>query len=305
MFRRKAINLLKLIAVLTAAAAALLLRNYIERPQALTVEKIGLNPSTVKNAETLEIKQGKNALKIEKKGGEWFVEGRPADTKKVNEFLDSISSMSVEAYLGSVKGKEREYSLDAFSRYEVIFRRGKSQVKLYFGKVGPSIQSRYFRLSGSDRVYIVSGTFSDKLSAEVDDWREKRVFKLEGLKEMEVETTSSVWSLKFSNNTAEIVTASRKVRLKQEEFEVLKIELDSVRAESFVESTESLKADLLRKPEAKLRLRYGEETKNIAIFKKDSEYYLAKDEAFDWFYVVPRYNLDVIFENPLDKFAGE
>ncbi|MCX7831660.1 MAG: DUF4340 domain-containing protein [Actinobacteria bacterium] len=306
MLNRKIRNLSIIILIQALLISGLLLNEYRSIPETLSASKIGLDSSIIKKAREISIKQG-NSLKLTliKSEEQWLVNGKPADSGKVNDFLDSILSMSVESDLGPLKNREREFSLDKFSRYVVEIKSDKKSQSLIFGKPGPTLHSRYLVLEGSNNVYLVSGAFTDEITKNPDDWREKRLIRINNLKRIEVETTSTNWSIDFGSRSAEINYQGKTLKVEGEDFERLKIDIEGAKADGFIDDPTQKEERLFKNPEIKLTIFYTKERKEIVFAKKDSDYYLAKDSKIDYLFLVPDFNLDIFLTNPIKNYSKE
>lgn len=303
MFRKKLINLTAFIVLILCLLGVLVIKESLEKPKVLTASKIGIDASLLKNAESLIIKHGKEELYLQKKRSVWTVNGKTADKKKIGEFIQSLSSMVIESELGSVKSRERDFSLDRLSRYELRVKSGSKTLKLYFGKIGPVLHSRYLLVPGDDRVYLVSGVFADQISDPEVDWREKRLIELSGLESLSVETTSASWSIKFKASSAVISYKDKKIGVTGEEFERLKLDLEGVRADNFIDKPGAKEVGILKQPIVKVVLEYRNKRKELVFAKKDNDYYIAGDNEVNWVYLVPYFNLDVFLGNPLEAYG--
>lgn len=303
MFRKKLINLTAFIVLILCLLGVLVIKESLEKPKVLTASKIGIDASLLKNAESLIIKHGKEELYLQKKGSGWTVNGKTADKKKIGEFIQSLSSMVIESELGSVKSRERDFSLDRLSRYELRVKSGSKTLKLYFGKIGPVLHSRYLLVPGDDRVYLVSGVFADQISDPEVDWREKRLIELSGLESLSVETTSASWSIKFKASSAVISYKDKKIGVTGEEFERLKLDLEGVRADNFIDKPGAKEVGILKQPIVRVVLEYRNKRKELVFAKKDNDYYIAGDNEVNWVYLVPYFNLDVFLGNPLEAYG--
>lgn len=307
MFRKELKRLTVTLIIVVFLLAVSYIYEVINKPKEVTVKDLGYNISAFKKATEFEIKQGEKIKLIFRKSGEsWAVNGKTADSEKVKDFLDSLSSMVVESELGEVKGREREFSLDPLSRYEVSIKSGRKVQSLYFGKVGPVIHSRYLLGGDRKRVFLVSGSFADDIALGLNDWREKKLISLKRIKKITVETTSTSYEISFKPSEAIISSKGTRLRITEGELERLKLDLEGVRADDFIDNPDSKTRSFLKKPEITVLIEYemGEKM-SIKFSRKDSDYYLAEKEGVSWLFLVPYFNLDVFTQDPLKNYGGE
>jgi|GEM_PF-5860100 len=306
MFRRQIRNLIATLILLIFIAFGLYLLDYLSRPKALTLKDIGIDEKVLKNATEFTIQHGRNRpLQFKLVRGAWHVNEKPADSEKIRSFLDSLSSMIIESELGEFKGREKEFSLDELSRYRLVFKKGNRKMEIFFGKVGPTLHTRYMVLKGSNRVYLVSGSFADDIGLELKDWRDRKLIKMNGLKKMNVETTGSSWTLEVKGQTAVLVLGDRKAVLDSSQFESLKINLEGIRAEDFIDNPSGEERQVLKNPLIKVRLVYGGDTVEIVFARKDSDYYYASSSAYPWVFLVPFYHVEGLLPDSLKNYLKE
>lgn len=304
MFRRKIRNLTVILIIFAVLLLASYLFENLSKPKVITAEKIGIDKKLILKADFVEIKRANvEKLVFKKIKGIWQVNNRPADQKKVKDFLSSLSSMAVDSELGDVQGREREFSFDKLSRFEVTIKSGNRKLKLYFGKVGPTLNSRYMLVQGSEKVYLVSGTFTNDIAQQLTDWRDKKIISLEGIKEIEVISKNEKWSILFNRYSATITYRGKKLTLTGGDFERLKIDLEGVKADNFVEKPLPEQLKKFEEPDLRVVLYFKNGKRNVYFVKQDADYYLAKVEGVSWLYLVPYFNLDVFLTDPVEAYG--
>lgn len=306
MFRRQIRNLTAALILLALAALGLYLTDYLNRPRSLELKDTGIDEKIFKDATEFTIQHGKDKpLQFNLVKGAWYVNGKPADGEKVRDFLDSLSSMVIESELGKLKGREREFSLDELSRYRLIVKKGNRKAEVFFGKVGPTLHTRYMAVKGNDRVYLVSGSFADDIALELKDWRDRKLIKMDGLKKMSVETTSSSWTLEVKGQTAVLVLDGKKSSLDSGQLESLKISLEGIKAEDFIDDPSENEKQALKNPSIKVRLVYGSQAIEIAFARKDSDYYYAGSSSYPWVFLVPFYHVESLLPESIENYLKE
>jgi hypothetical protein len=306
MFLRQIRNLALTVLLLALISIGLYLFDYLNRPRAIVPEDLGIKVKSFKNVSKILIQHGKDGqLVFERKGKVWYVNGKPADNEKVRSFLDSLTSMVIESELGKLKGREREFSLDKLSRYRLVLVMPNANVEIYLGKIGPTLHTRYLAVRGRDAVYLVAGSFVDDVALELKDWRDKKLIKLSGLKEMTVETTSTSWSLKMSGKNAIIILRGKKTLIDAALLESLKINLEGVKAEDFIDNPGEKERKALEKPFLRVKLVYAKGEKELVFAKKDSEYYYVSDSTLPWIFIVPFYHVESLLPESVENYIKE
>jgi len=101
----------------------------------------------------------------------------PADSSSVDQMLSKIVDMKRDDLISQNPDKQSTFEVDAASGtyVEVFDKQQKSIGKFYIGKTGPSYQSHYVRMVGSDDVYTVGGSIKYSFFTDQKRWSDKRV----------------------------------------------------------------------------------------------------------------------------------
>lgn len=304
MLEKKVKNYAIAAAVFLLIYGALMLYSYLQRPEQYTAEDIGLPVDSLQNAVAVTI----NDIELEKKGNEWSVSGFDADSEKVANFLDAIKEIKIEAMLGTVGDRAAEFHLDERNRIvlEIKFADGTTYTA-YFGKIGPTLHSRYMQPAGDERAFLVSGGFIDDLTDTLTDWRQKKLlYPVSDLTNLTVESTASLYSVALSDSSITIDMEEGSYAVGENDRERFKLMLEGVRADEFIDTPPSTLSALLEQPAVVMTASYSDGTEvEITGVPYDNDRYAFRRDDKSWIYLVPYYNVETLLADPREEYAVE
>ncbi len=130
----------------------------------------------------LEIHSVKNDVVLIKQGGGWVVDGEkpyPANEGTLSSTLAKFSQMSKKALISERPERFADMEVDDSAGVKVIVHLGSDTFNLILGKAGPTFQTSYARLEGSDEIWEISGNHRGSFDRKRDDWRDKTINKFE------------------------------------------------------------------------------------------------------------------------------
>ncbi len=101
----------------------------------------------------------------------------PGDSSTITFLLNNLKNLK----LGEVISRRKE----KFDDFEVgekgtkLILKGKKEIAFYIGKYAGDYQHSYFRFANDDKVYLVSGLNKHQVDIKPDDWRDKRILKID------------------------------------------------------------------------------------------------------------------------------
>ena len=98
-----------------------------------------------------------------------------ADTALVHIAIEKIVSLKKNELISDNPDNQSTFEVDDANKSFVEIYAGKDTPAgvLRIGKGGPSWNSNYVRLSGSDAVYLISGGLRQSLFLDIEQWRKK------------------------------------------------------------------------------------------------------------------------------------
>ncbi len=116
-----------------------------------------------------------NVVLVRRDGGWWVrVDSLlyPADPVRVRTLLDDFSVVKGVAW---AQGELERYELDDSTALWVEVG-GRSTLRVYVGKAGPTFDQSFVRRSGEDRVYLVRGNWKPRFIQNPTSWRRRKLF---------------------------------------------------------------------------------------------------------------------------------
>jgi hypothetical protein len=159
----------------------------------------GLDPGVIAS---IVVGQGKDAIKIERQGGQFVVVNEvnyPADTKQINDLItNSLDVKTSEVYTSDPKNHEELEVTEAKAKHVVKFFKqdGSLLTGIVVGKSQETGQDAYVRLASSDTVFLAQNVpwFRDKAIDYVN--QEIVAVKREDVNTVTVTTAEGAYTLR-------------------------------------------------------------------------------------------------------------
>jgi len=142
-----------------------------------SVARLGLPTLTRATVDSIRITRPADTLVLARHDSTWSVNGHPASATAVSELFGALSDTAATAELVAEKpGSHAGLGVDSAGGTRVRFLRGDSVVAdLVAGHRSMDLDGGYFRLAGSDEVYLLRGPLSGVLDRSRDEWRDRRI----------------------------------------------------------------------------------------------------------------------------------
>lgn len=187
-----------LIAIIIALSVYLYLRNSNQTHYTLPI----LPEVKTADISKIEIKQGEKALTLDKQGDVWKIlpEGYPADSQKIEDMLETLSTLKMATLISESKNYVR-YDLGPEKRISVKALKGTDVVREFnIGKTASSYQHTFVTLAGDDKVYHADNNFRNSFEPVIDNLRDKKVFDFDDTEIQEIMITKGETSVSFALN---------------------------------------------------------------------------------------------------------
>ena len=134
------------------------------------------------NITKLEIHSATNDVVLVKQGGLWIVDGEkpyPVNDRTLATALGKFAQMSKKALISERPERFADMEVDDSAGVKIAIHLGDEVINLILGKAGPTFQTSYARLDGSNKIWEVSGNHRGTFDRKRDDWRDKTICKYE------------------------------------------------------------------------------------------------------------------------------
>ena len=137
------------------------------------------------NQVKIEISYDKKNVLLKKKNDKWLLikneKDYPADEKAVKEVLDKVKNFNKKDIISKNPKKQKLFEVTKGKGVEVkIFdKNNKMTAHFFVGKAAPDFFSTYVRKEGSSEVVVAKGYLPSVFKKEVNDWRDKQIFKFD------------------------------------------------------------------------------------------------------------------------------
>jgi hypothetical protein len=130
----------------------------------------------------LVIHSAENDVELIKQGDGWMVNGTkpyPANERTLGTALKRFSEMSKKALISEQSDRFSDFEVGDSAGVKVTVQAGGKSTTLILGKAGPTFQTSYVRLAGSDEIWEISGNHRGTFDRKSVDWRDKTINQYE------------------------------------------------------------------------------------------------------------------------------
>ncbi len=136
----------------------------------------------IDKAEVLEVKKGKETLRLEKRGDDWWLT-EPfealADNDTVKRMVEAVARIKYVDRYEQWDSSVKDYGFDEPTLIATLTYDGGKQVTVTLGAETPTGGNRYAKVSKDGALYTVSSMVKTDLDKSPDDVREKRLARFE------------------------------------------------------------------------------------------------------------------------------
>jgi|UniRef100_A0A7V3VTS9 hypothetical protein len=101
----------------------------------------------------------------------------PGDSSTISFLLNNLKNLKLGEVISQRVEKFNDYGVGD-SGIKVILK-GKKEIAFYIGRYAGDYQNSYFRFDKEKKVYLVKGLARYQIDYKPDDWRDKRILKID------------------------------------------------------------------------------------------------------------------------------
>jgi len=242
------------------------------------------------NQVKIEISYDKKNVLLKKKNDKWLLikneKDYPADEKAVKEVLDKVKNFNKKDIISKNPKKQKLFEVTKGKGVEVkIFdKNNKMTAHFFVGKAAPDFFSTYVRKEGSSEVVVAKGYLPSVFKKEVNDWRDKQIFKFdkENVAKISIKSKEKeIVLIKADTGKWNIVKPEKMKAEKKKVYEFLR-EISDLKAISFPDEEITEEKAGLNKPEYTIKLDLITNKKHTLLIgkkTKDTRYYVKSDTS--------------------------
>ena len=249
----------------------------------------------------LQFSRGNDGWKVSSAANE----NHRANNKLVSDSLKNLSEMKRFREITSNKEKFAEFQVSKENFHVELTDNANNKFDVYLGKSGESFSTTLVRLAEEEEVFSVKGSLKQDWNKSVDEFRDKKVFRLASANILSIELQGpESYSLKKSPNINTWIISSKKDSpAKKDSVSNILTQIEELEGSRYEISTPSLK------PYGKIDIVLGANVQMTAeVFQnaKGTEYYIKSTYNPDLM-VIAKFKLDAIFvkeETIIEKAAA-
>jgi hypothetical protein len=229
----------------------------------------------------IAIKSATGSVTLEKRGVQWFVAAPlnyKADQSAVGQVLHQSKHLNVKSVVSSKPEKQSVFQVDSSGTQVAISQAGAEKASFVIGKNSQSYGEQYVRLSNSNDVTLVDGSFGSLFNKPLKDWRDKSIVTVprEQIKEIKYQYGDTLFSV-INKDSAWMVG---KDSVQTNVLESLLGSLASVQCDDFLDAAPA-------KPTITAQISYAGVQLQIAFDKATTKYWVRSSNTPQWFTMEP------------------
>ncbi|MCD5402052.1 DUF4340 domain-containing protein [candidate division NPL-UPA2 bacterium] len=227
--------------------------------------------------EKIELKYPERSIVCVKKDGRWRITqpiSDRGDKAKIEDILDKLGDLRVEDFISEDPTDLKKYGLQNPRLEVTVWEKGEARTVL-FGKDLDG-EKVYCKRRGLNSIYSVKREIIDDLTKEVNELRDKKVVRIEGLNKIEIAKASEKLIMEKGDDSWKI-TSPLEVKGDEEAIEDFIEEIEELEIEEFVvEKAEDLSMYGLKEPLMEISLVMEGEKEKFFVGEKDKRCYIKR-----------------------------
>ena len=284
-------NIKLLLVIFVALIGFLVYRQYAP---SLTKETSAYTEKTktvnVQSVSSIEISNSSGSVQLKKEGDIWKVNGKKADTDKVNTLLSSLLPAAAPELIAQTDKRHKELELtdDVATKIKL-----DNKLTLLTGKSGGS--GVYARFDTDPTVYLIKN--SSSVTSTVSEWYDKTILSFDQTKATKMtfrDSTSAITLIKKDNIW---VNEKDSREAKSDKVNTVLSAVSNLSAQSLYENTKEVTYPKL--VALTFSVEYDGKSETLEFYKGESDY-LVKRQSDGGQFIVSEYNLSSVISGPKD-----
>lgn len=170
-----------------------------------------VNPKYKTEIDKIVIKNDENSITLEKNNSFWEISSSenpfiilPADSQKINSFLEKLTSIIDVYKIADKKNNEENYNLDKNAYDFNFYVKNELSGRILFGKQDFSKTKRYVTSESNKKIFEMEDTMQNYLSVKTNSWSEPFIISqqvLNSIKKDDVQRIIVNNSEKYTRNS--------------------------------------------------------------------------------------------------------
>lgn len=170
-----------------------------------------VNPKYKTEIDKIVIKNDENSITLEKNNSFWEISSSenpfiklPADSQKINSFLEKLTSIIDVYKIADKKNNEENYNLDKNAYDFNFYVKNELSGRILFGKQDFSQTKRYVTSESNKKIFEMEDTMQNYLSVKINSWSERFIISqqvLNSIKKDDIQRIIVNNSEKYTKNS--------------------------------------------------------------------------------------------------------
>jgi hypothetical protein len=256
---------------------------------------------------SITIQIAENTMELKKLTNQWFIMGYEADETKVNDILNTVSSLKLSELITESKYYERYELDDEHKKHVTVYEGENILLTIDIGKTASNYNHTFVKLENDDNIYTVPANLNQYIDIDISGLRDKLVLSFDAslIQEIQIiqgDDTVTLTKVEVFMNEEETDSETPQFLWKNQEGEPRESEkvnellttLSNLKCDDFTEEPFDLTNALVS-----FTLK-GDEEYKLIIFEKQEENYPAQSSESEYTFILSGWKGDNILAPLVD-----
>jgi hypothetical protein len=256
---------------------------------------------------SITIQIAENTMELKKLTNQWFIMGYEADETKVNDILNTVSSLKLSELITESKYYERYELDDEHKKHVTVYEGENILLTIDIGKTASNYNHTFVKLENNDNIYTVPANLNQYIDIDISGLRDKLVLSFDAslIQEIQIiqgDDTVTLTKVEVFMNEEETDSETPQFLWKNQEGEPRESEkvnellttLSNLKCDDFTEEPFDLTNALVS-----FTLK-GDEEYKLIIFEKQEENYPAQSSESEYTFILSGWKGDNILAPLVD-----
>jgi hypothetical protein len=278
---------------------------YLALLNSLKNQEIDFSEFTNEISESVSIAKTGQQLKtlIKKENKKWYINDFEASQKEINDFFQILKNIKTQMLVSKNAQNHENFGVGD-NGYTLTFKTiNKKETSFIIGSYGPLLNSFYLRKKDSSNVYLAQGLLLNKISQDINQWRDKTLVNIpkDIISKIEMKTNDSLLTItKNQEGKWQAQEKNKNATLEEATIDRILNSFNPLEADNFLTKDQELEYKKIKQKEKVLITLFDKQNQKLVQIQlaKKNENWWALVEGKDTYYQIPSFKIsDIILKS--------
>jgi hypothetical protein len=268
-------------------------------------QEIDFSEFTDEISESVSIAKTGQQLKtlIKKENKKWYINDFEASQKEINDFFQILKNIKTQMLVSKNAQNYENFGVGD-NGYTLTFKTiNKKETSFIIGSYGPLLNSFYLRKKDSSNVYLAQGLLLNKISQDINQWRDKTLVNIpkDIISKIEMKTNDSLLTItKNQEGKWQAQEKNKNATLEETTVDRILNSFNPLEADNFLTKDQELEYKKIKQKEKVLITLFDKQNQKLVQIQlaKKNENWWALVEGKDTYYQIPSFKIsDIILKS--------